>query len=305
MPTQAEIRNKRLWPEEMRRSSAVSNLWRKIDRAGNPHTENWILDGQENEGKFFFKVASDRETRKKAYRLAYEVYNASGLIPDMDTGMVISPYDAAFHTVTVLAEDSEGKAAGTFTLILDTAKGLPCDEIYSEELKTLRKKGRHLVEVTRLAIAEKHKNAKMLLVTMFNFLSVFSRRIWKATDLVIEVNPRHRKYYERMLLFETIGGVKSCARVNGFPAVLLKLDLFLQEDEIYKVAGTDGAGRSIRGKNLYSYYRPIEEEYAIAEFLSEHFSPMSQEEIEYFDINRYSSLNENNEKYELIELNTA
>ncbi|MFC1479105.1 hypothetical protein ACFL6F_00770 [Planctomycetota bacterium] len=305
MSTHTEIRNRQPWPENERRSSAISNIWKNIDTTFDPHAENWVLDGQDDNEKFLFKVASDRETREKAYRLAYEVYSSCGLASDIHSDMVISPYDATFHTITILAEDAEGNPASTFTLILDSAEGLPCDTIYREELKTLRDKGRHLVEVTRLAIAEKHKSAKMLLVTMFNLLSIYSRRVWKATDLVIEVNPRHRKYYERMLLFEQIGGLKSCSRVNGFPALLMRLDLYLSEEKSRKLGGTNIPAKNGDEKTLYPYFRPFGEEYAIAEFLSDHVSPMSIEEIEYFGIDRYSSLQENDEKYEFLKQNIA
>ena len=170
--------------------------------------------------------------------------------------------------------------------MLDSAGGLPCDEIYGKELLTLRSQGYRLVEVTRLAITKEHKNSRRLLVTLFAFISVFARHCWKATDFVIEVNPRHVNYYRKMLLFDVIGPERTCPRVANAPAVLLRLDLLLQAEEIASAGGTQGRGRTNRGKNLYSWFHTIEEEQPIAGFLARNFHPMTGEDAAYFGLRR-------------------
>ena len=44
--------------------------------------------------------------------------------------------------------------------------------------------------------------------------------MFAASDAVIEVNPRHARYYQRTLGFRQIGELRQCQRVEA-PAVLL------------------------------------------------------------------------------------
>ena len=87
-----------------------------------------------------------------------------------------------------------------------------------------------------------------------------------------------------MLLFQKIGGERSCPRVEGAPAVLMLLDLLAGEEEVRLVAGTNGRGRSARGKNLCSQFVSVEEGDLIAEFLRSSFDPMSTDEAAYFGL---------------------
>jgi hypothetical protein len=47
------------------------------------------------------------------------------------------------------------------------------------------------------------------------------------SDLCIAVNPRHSAFYRKAFHFQDIGGLKQYRKVNGAPAVALRLDLAL------------------------------------------------------------------------------
>lgn len=246
--------------------------------------ETGVKDSGGSRREYDIIVASDRRRREQAYRLAYRVYRDSNLVQFDPSGMVVSHYDAQAETFTLLVENSDGEPVATVSLVLDSSQGLPCDEIYEEELDDLRNWGHRLVEVTRLAVDAKYKNSKMPLVQMFSHISLFARRYWKATDFVIEVNPHHAEYYRRMLLFEQLGDERCCPRVADAPAVLMRLDLILQEEEIGLVGGTRERGRSFRDRNLYSYFNSLEEENLIVKPLARQFKPMTSQDAEYFGL---------------------
>ena len=44
-------------------------------------------------------------------------------------------------------------------------------------------------------------------------------------DLVITINPKHRWFYEHILLFEQIGEERQYEFVKGAPAIAMRLDL--------------------------------------------------------------------------------
>jgi hypothetical protein len=74
------------------------------------------------------------------------------------------------------------------------------------------------------------------LASLFHVAYIYAHRVKKLTHLLIEVNPRHVRYYETMLGFEVIAGARHNSRVNA-PAVLLSLDLEHAEQQIGRFGG--------------------------------------------------------------------
>ena len=74
------------------------------------------------------------------------------------------------------------------------------------------------MEVGRLTIGKEYMNDRSILAALFDVLSIYARCVRKSTDLVITVNPSHAKFYERMILFEQIGGERSLGSVCEAPA---------------------------------------------------------------------------------------
>ncbi len=229
-------------------------------------------------------VAATREDRQRAYALAHRVYRRSGYASEEGQELCLSSFDAHAQTLTLLAEDSSGNAVATLSLVFDSANNLPCDEIYGQEVATLRARGCRLAEVTRLAIEEPCADAKSLLLALFNYCYIFSRFIRNSSDLIIEVNPSHVKYYRRMLLFTQEGPERSCSRVRGAPAVLLRLNLSEIELAV-KSTGCTG-GRDRNGRRLHGYPYSKAEETAIAQSLSRQHRPMSADDARYFGLLR-------------------
>jgi len=144
---------------------------------------------------------------------------------------------------------------GTLTLRLDSQCGLFADGLYPEEVNVYRRQGGNVCELTGLAVAPRC-GSKEVLASLFHLAYIFGRRRHGATDLVIEVNPRHVAYYRRVLGFELAGPERACARVAA-PAVLLHLDLDYMDEQIGTLAGRRSEGR----RSLYPYFftKPEEE----------------------------------------------
>jgi hypothetical protein len=137
---------------------------------------------------------------------------------------------------------------GTLTLRLDSECGLLADGLYEEEVDLYRRQGGNVCELTGLAVAPRC-GSKEVLASMFHLAYIFGRRHHGVTDLVIEVNPRHVAYYQRILGFQQVGPERTCARV-GAPAVLLHLDLDYVDEQIELLAGR----RRNVPRSLYPYF---------------------------------------------------
>lgn len=120
---------------------------------------------------------------------------------------------------TTLAVWQGDEAIATLTLGCDSPGGLLADGLYAPELAGLRRQGRVLCEVTRLAVHPDFSSGRML-DTLFHAALVFGREHYRASDAVIEVNPRHVRFYEHRFGFRQVGTLRQCPRVNA-PAVLL------------------------------------------------------------------------------------
>jgi hypothetical protein len=157
-------------------------------------------------------------------------------------------------TLTAFMED---KLIGTVTLSIDSPAGLMADEIFKDEIDKHRGDGRKLCELTKLAFDAEIKSA-FAFASLFHLCFIYARRIHQCTDAFIEVNPRHQKYYERMLGFRRQGELRMNTRVDA-PAHLLWLDLDYMEAQIRAHGGT--SDRPELTRSLYPYFfSPREEE---------------------------------------------
>lgn len=264
-----------------RRPSAVSQVLRALSETP-VGTEAWSLQGlPDGSLPFRVRVAADRRTRERAYQLAFRLYLERGYVSASQEARIVSAFDLHPDTLTLLAEDINGQDLATVSLVFDSARGLPSDEIFGEELGALRARNLRLVEVTRLAISDAYGPSKALLIALFNLCFVFGRRVMNFDHSVIEVNPRHVKYYSRMFHYEATGPLRACPRVNDAPAQLLGLDLEVYDREIQRVGG-QGAAASER--SLYAHFHPPETEQDMVRFLQRQHRPMTNSEARYFGL---------------------
>ena len=158
------------------------------------------------------------------------------------------------------------RLVGTLTLGLDSEEGLSADELYFDEINEFRREGRKLCELTKLAVDPQY-SSKEILASLFHLAYIYGHKIHKATDLFIEVNPRHAGFYRRMLGLAQIGEERSCRRVQA-PAVLMHLELDYVNAQISSLAGSCRS----RTKSLYPYFFSKHEEKGLTNTLRRHLN---------------------------------
>lgn len=197
----------------------------------------------------FHVTQADPHLHGKPIGLLIErMYSWRGLTP-----VATSVTQAGPHQIT-LVMSSEDEVFGTLTVGLDAADGLLVDKLYPGELDRFREAGHVVCEFIRLAV-DSPKNAKDVLGALFHMAYIHARLVHGATDVFIEVNPRHAPFYCRMLGFTQIGPQRMCPRVNA-PAVLLHLDLHHATEQIALFGGSSGR----KARSLYSHFYSLEEQ---------------------------------------------
>lgn len=205
--------------------------------------------GQEIDQKSFgIRLADTDEGRNSASLLINRMYSWRGY----GDGHKVeeNPY-----RVTLTATEKE-VVVGTLTLGIDSPMGILADDIFKEEIDTFREKGARICEITKLAF-DPAVRSNMALASLFHLAAIYARHLHDRTDIFIEVNPRHRRFYQHMLGFQRLGEPKINMRVNA-PAYLLSVNLDYVDEQVRKFGGTSSHPGSER--SFYPlFFSPREE----------------------------------------------
>jgi hypothetical protein len=191
---------------------------------------------------FQVRLADDHGRRNKSSMLINRRYSWRGYKTNS-----VSDFSPAANHITLQAAKGEA-VFGTLSLGFDSQTGLAADTLYKAEIDQYRSAGGRVCELTRLAIDPQH-GSKDVLGALFHLAYIFGNLFGPATDVFIEVNPRHAVFYKRMLHFRQVGDCRMCERVNA-PAVLLHLDVAHVTDQIATYGGT----RDPSQRSLYPYF---------------------------------------------------
>lgn len=179
------------------------------------------------DAQFKIRLANTEGRRNRAsylikQRFAWRGYTVSNLSGQLANQITLSAFD-------------DDQTIATITVGVDSSFGLGVEALYPDEVQGLRSANRRLGEFTRLAV-EHMVRSKAVLAAIFHIAYIYAYRIRGCTDVLIEVNPRHVRFYRSMLGFEKCGEERIDPRVSA-PAVLLRLELAHAEAEIARVGG--------------------------------------------------------------------
>ena len=181
-------------------------------------------------------------------------------------GYSTSPLEECNDGRVTLAACVEDTTVATITATLDGADGLYVGKLYPDEVQALRDDGRRLCEFTKLAVDESVRSHAVL-GAIFHVACMYVINLHRCTDVLIEVNPRHVRFYERMLGFKRAAGERLDPQVNA-PAVLLRLDLAHCASEIARLGGRRKHG--VGERSFYPYFFAPEEAARIIGRLRQH-----------------------------------
>lgn len=202
-----------------------------------------------NQDKFGIRLTDTAEGRNSASMLVSKMYAWRGY-----AGSHTASDDP--NRITLVAND-KGEVVGTLTIGIDSPIGLAADQTFEVEMQAHRARGAKLCEFTKFAV-DTNVQSKTSLANLFHLAVIYARDIHHCTDIVIEVNPRHRRFYESTLGFKREAEVRINARVNA-PAYLLRVNLEYVTEQIRLHGGTYAAGTTERSFYPH-FFSPREEE---------------------------------------------
>ncbi len=206
--------------------------------------------------EFGIQIATSRQQRSQAADLLNRMYGWRGYGRDHQI-------PEGEGCTTFLAASTEG-LVGTLTLTVDGAAGLAADRTFGDVLDAFRAApGSSICELTKFAF-DASTPARPRLAHLFHAVLIFGSAKHQCTDLFIEVNPRHRAFYEAMLGFRPVGDARTNESVNA-PSHLL----WLSVDAIRANISSHREGDRSNSRSLYPYFLREGEETALAMALDE------------------------------------
>ncbi len=162
------------------------------------------------------------------------------------------------HTtfISLLNED----VVGTITLGVDSPNGLAIDTLFKKEVDEFRAApGAQICELTKFAYeSDAAAPSNSHLAALFHTVFLYGIYNYDCTDLFIEVNPRHRRFYQAMLGFQPIGELRMNPKVDA-PSQLMWINVSKIAEQIaHHAKPTDAPLRS-----LYSLFLSPSEEASI------------------------------------------
>lgn len=168
-----------------------------------------------------FQCAHTIDEVVDAWQLVYTAYRRKKLIHPNRQRLHTTRYAVGNHA-TVITGRMGPLVVSTMTAILDNPVGLPLDRVYSDDLDSLRARGRKMMEISLFADRRENlarSSASLLQLMRFAWQWGISKNV---TDFVIGVHPRHARFYSRAFGFEPSGPERTYPAVNDHPVVFLR-----------------------------------------------------------------------------------
>jgi hypothetical protein len=192
---------------------------------------------------FSVRAADSLGHRSSASILVNRLYARRGYVSNATP-------ESSRHCITLVAHQHD-ETIGTMTIGFDNGRGLLADELLSTEIDALRAEDHAVCEFTKLAL-DSTECSREVLASLFHVAYLYAHRVHGYDRLVIEVNPRHVRYYQRMLGFQVMGPQRMNRRVLA-PAVLLCLDFTHTRAQIARFGGRPEAAALERSLYPFSF----------------------------------------------------
>lgn len=168
-------------------------------------------------------VASRLDQVVAAWQLVYQAYRRIEIINANPAEVHTSPLAISPQTAVIVGTCRD-EVASTLTMMHDSERGLPLDDVYSRPMAALRQRGEKLMEVGLLA--DRRAKASRAIAAIFGMMRfVFYNARFTRSIIVCGVHPHHAGFYMKSFGFEVAAPETTHPGVNNQPVIFLRLDL--------------------------------------------------------------------------------
>ena len=196
------------------------------------------------------------EDMDTVYKIRYKAYLRADLIAPNPSKRFKDIYDASGSATTFVLSHRQ-KIIGTSRYVADSQIGLLMDdEGLGPCLATLRQTGRRIVEAGRLAIEPSYQNRSRELSLHLCLYTISYASTIGYDDMVILVFKHHHKFYEKVLMFETIASDFITSYGPNMYGLRLNLKRLMQRYERNRTARRFGLPDHIKAYQAMQLRKP-------------------------------------------------
>lgn len=264
-----------------------------------------ILVGSGAPAHIIFKLAETKEELEQAFQVLHEAYVEQKYMDPHPSGMRVTPYHALPTTSVLIAKDTTtGKVVATISIVRNTALGLPLDKVFP--MGKMKKKFRHLAEVSSLAIQKKYRvNPTDVFWPLLRYFYLYIRNVMRVDAYVIGVNPSWHDLYAGLLGFTKLEGFEAAEYgfVNNAPVAAYFVNVEEQRLLLHKFYS-----ELPESSNFFRYccdtrLNPEQYQFPNTRYYSVHNAVMTVEFFEHFLVRETGALSKLNdtEKRKLLQ----
>jgi GNAT superfamily N-acetyltransferase len=172
----------------------------------------------------------------QALELRWGVYRRKGLLREQMRQPQLSPQTCVAGSAIFVAREQEA-IVGTISFYMDSAMGLPMDDVHGDEVNRMRRRFTRVAEVGGLAVMEDRRGRG---ITAMLYQATLRWALSTGTECILAcVNPSSRRVYSKLLLFEILGECKPHPRFQGAPSIPIALDLTTAAERYRETHGSE------------------------------------------------------------------
>jgi hypothetical protein len=201
-----------------------------------------------NTDKVTVRIVRERADLERAWRIRHNAYVRAEHIAPTPSGMYRDAWDDSAIVTQFLAE-KEGIAVGAVRLVLDSARGLPMETIFPQEVRNLREQGGRLAEASGMSVDDNRRGTYPRVYCRLGTALMDHVRVLGIDTLCVAVHEDDFNLYHDRLKFEEMG---SPYEYPSFHCLAYPFYLRANSDEhtaalwkfLRRYAGKDGTANS-------------------------------------------------------------
>jgi len=225
---------------------------------------------------FRFGIAVSPEQRRLALELRQALYIRKGIADDVYPARPYIPPQAFLPGSVMFIATYGEKVVGTLSLYVDSNLGLPMEDVHPLEVDQMRRRFPRLVEIGSLAIDDKVRSSR-LIVVLFNAIYRWCRRC-DYDAAVVCVHPSSNRVYRSLLRFEVLGPLGFHSQFKNAPSLPLGVDFRTAADSFRKRYNNDAARME-----FFSFFTDEHFEIRIPEYWTADTMQWTMEEVAYLN----------------------
>jgi N-acyl amino acid synthase FeeM len=173
-----------------------------------------------------FGLASETPVLDAAFRLVHEQYVWRGFMKAPNASGRRVNLRHALPSTRVFVARHGSRVVGTATLFEDSLLGVPMDDVFADQLATMRSRGRRIAEVSALAMdGDRRAYGLPVVMRLLRLVLLYAASVAELDDLCLVVRPQHAEFYKHLGTCRTLGEPRDYEKVNLDGAVALHIDL--------------------------------------------------------------------------------